>query len=125
MTKKFTAYALVGLFALGIAGCAESGSSGSDNEPASVDKYTQTWEKDYSETTCDDWNDLMSNKQQWAASADILSAARDKIDGGTGVAPDELIDEFQSGITNVCIVPTMTLTDASYGLYTTEPRFHP
>ncbi len=118
----FAAFALIGLATAGLVGCASASGDGSSAE---LDKYTQTWGKQYSDTTCDDWNKVMTDAQQWAASADILSAARDKIDGATGVAPDELIDEFQSGITNVCVVPTMSLTDASYGLYTTEPRFKP
>ena len=67
----------------------------------------------------------MTEAQQFAAAADILTSARNKIDGGVGLPPDSLIVEFQSGITNVCMVPSMTLVDATYGLYSTEPRFHP
>lgn len=88
-------------------------------------KYTQTWGAAYSDTSCSDWNELMSSTQQFAAAADTLTSARNKIDGGIGLPPDSLISEFQAGITNVCVVPTMTLTDATYGLYLTEPRFHP
>lgn len=89
------------------------------------DRYTQTWSRPYSETTCDDWNGSMTPAQQFAAAADILASARNKIDGATGLPPDSLIVEFQAGITNVCVIPTMTLTDATYGLYSTEPRFQP
>jgi hypothetical protein len=89
------------------------------------DKYTQTWSKSYSETTCDDWKGSMTDSQQFAAAADILTSARNKIDGGSGLPPDSLINEFQAGVTNVCVAPSMTITDATYGLYTTEPRFHP
>ncbi|MCS5732892.1 hypothetical protein [Herbiconiux daphne] len=96
-----------------------------DVTPAAVDKYTQTWTASYSETTCDDWLNVMTPAQQFAGAADILTAARNKIDGGTGLPSDSLIDEFAEGINNVCVIPTMTLTDATYGLYTTEPRFHP
>ena len=92
---------------------------------APLDEYTQTWDKAYSETTCSDWNGAMTDAQQFAAAADILTSARNKIDGGTGMPFDSLIAEFRSGITNVCVIPSMTLTDATYGLYTTEPRFHP
>ncbi|MDA3805438.1 hypothetical protein PED38_11580 [Clavibacter sp. CT19] len=94
-------------------------------EGAGDDKYTQTWTSSYSETSCREWNEEMTTPQKFAASADILTSARNKIDGGTGLPSDSLITEFSAGITNVCIIPTMTLTDATYGLYTTEPRFHP
>lgn len=96
-----------------------------DSTSSGANKYTQTWAKSYSETTCEDWNDSMSNAQQFAAAADILTSARDKIDGATGLPPDSLITEFQDGVTNVCVIPSMTLTDATYGLYTTETRFQP
>lgn len=96
-----------------------------DDAPAESSRYTQTWGQRYAETSCDDWNLEMSSAQQFAAAADILTSARNKIDGGEGVPPDVLITEFQMGTTNVCVVPTMTLTDATFGLYSTEPRFHP
>lgn len=105
--------------------------SGSDDDDAgsggddSTSKYTQTWSKQYSDTTCADWNNEMTAQQQFAAAADILTSARNKIDDGTGLPSDALIREFEGGITNVCVEPTMTLTDATYGLYATEPRFHP
>lgn len=67
----------------------------------------------------------MTSAQQFAAAADILESARNKIDEGVGLPPDALTSEFQAGVTNACIIPTMTPTDATFGLYTTEPRFHP
>ena len=97
---------------------------GTSTDPE-TSKYEQTWGAAYTDTTCDDWNTLMTSAQQFAAAADILTAARNKIDGGEGLPPDSLISEFQAGVTNVCVIPSMTLTDATYGLYTTEPRFHP
>lgn len=67
----------------------------------------------------------MSPAQQFAGAADILTSARNKIDNGTGMPSDSLIEEFEAGITEVCVIPSMTITEATYGLYTTEPRFHP
>lgn len=104
--------------------------SGSDDGASTraedrTSKYTQTWSKQYSDTTCSDWNDEMSEQQHFSAAADILTSARNKLDDGTGLPSDALIREFEDGITNVCVEPTMTLTDATYGLYATEPRFHP
>lgn len=96
-----------------------------DSTTSGANKYTQTWAKSYSETTCEDWNDRMTIAQQFAGAADILTSARNKIGGATGLPPDSLITEFQDGVTNVCVIPSMTLTDATYGLYTTEPRFQP
>lgn len=103
-------------------GSDDDASTGADG---SASKYTQTWGKQYSDTTCADWNDDMTGQQQFAAAADILTSARNKIDGGTGLPSEALIREFEGGITTVCVEPTMTLTDATYGLYATEPRFHP
>lgn len=91
----------------------------------SVSKYTQTWSKDYASTTCAQWRRAMSDEQQFAAAADILTAARNKIDGGTGLPSDSLIIEFQGGITTSCVIPKATLTDITYLLYNTEPRFEP
>ena len=103
--------------------------SGKDDTSTEADnsasKYTQTWSKQYSETTCSDWSGEMTGQQQFAAAADILTSARNKIDNGTGLPSDVLIREFEGGITNVCVEPTTTLTNATYGLYATEPRFHP
>ena len=105
------------------------GSGGDDDASTGTDdsasKYTQTWSKQYSDTTCSDWNDEMTEQQHFSAAADILTSARNKLDDGTGLPSDALIREFEDGITNVCVEPTMTLTDATYGLYATEPRFHP
>ncbi|WP_152970186.1 hypothetical protein [Frigoribacterium sp. RIT-PI-h] len=127
--------AISGLGCLGVVGVIVlvsvlSTLGGDDDETAgdaevASSRYTQTWSQGYAETSCDEWNLEMTSAQQFAAAADILTSARNKIDGGVGLPPDALISEFQAGVTNVCIVPTMTLTDATSGLYTTEPRFHP
>jgi hypothetical protein len=103
-------------------GSDDDASAGADD---SASKYTQTWGKQYSDTTCSDWNGEMTGQQQFAAAADILTSARNKIDDGSGLPSDALVREFEGGITTVCVEPTMTLTDATYGLYATEPRFHP
>lgn len=81
-----------------LVGCSSGDASGSTDSS----KYTQTWSKDYSATSCKDWNDRMTDHQQFAAAADMLSAARDKRDGGSGVAPDDLIEQFQTDVTAVC-----------------------
>jgi hypothetical protein len=117
--------------ALGIAllaGCSStSDSEAGDSEAGDAPgKYDQTWATPYSETTCADWDSTMNDHEQWVAAADMLTGARNKGDGGDGMPSDALIDEFQSGITTACVVPTMTLTDAGVGLYLTDrARFRP
>ena len=96
-----------------------------DVADTTVSKYTQTWSKQYSDTSCAEWNTDLTGQQQFAAAADMLTSARNKIDDGTGLPADSLIQEFERGITNVCVEPTMTLADAAVGLYATESRFHP
>lgn len=112
------------LFASCVSNASRSSSSSAVDDGTA--KYTQTWPDSYSSTTCDDWNTRMTDAQQFAAAADMLAGARNKGDGGTGLPEDSLITEFQAGITNVCVEPTMTLTDAGAGLYLTErDRFKP
>jgi hypothetical protein len=96
------------------------------NSSAGDSKYAQTWPKAYSDTTCAEWNGEMTSGQKFAAAADMLSGARDKGDGGTGVAPDDLITEFQDGVTNACVIDTATLAETGASLYLTErERFRP
>lgn len=93
----------------------------SSHHSGSGSEYTQTWSKDYASTTCSDWTDQMTAQQRFAASADILSAARDKIDGGSGVAPDSLIRSFEGEIDDACAkpqpAPNETLTDVTLFIY--------
>lgn len=89
-------------------------------------KYVQTWPKAYSDTTCEDWVGPMTRAQNFAAAADMLTAARNKRDGGAGVPSDALISEFEDGITRACVIPTMVLTDVAVELYLTDhQRFKP
>ena len=62
----------------------------------------------------------MSDAQQFAASADMLTGARNKGDGGTGLPPDALIEQFQDGVTTACVVPTATVAEIGAGVYLTE-----
>jgi hypothetical protein len=98
-----------------MAGCSASESSSGST------KYDQTWSKDYASTTCADWSSTMTQQQRFAAAADILSGARDKVDGGSGVAPDDLISDFQSEIDDACEpgapTATLTLTDVTLFIY--------
>lgn len=101
-------------------------STSAGSEESSNDRYEQTWPKQYSSTTCAEWNDSMTDEQQWAASADMLTGARNTGDGGEGLPPDSLVDEFQSDVTTACVEPTMSLAEVGAALYLTErDRFRP
>ena len=103
-----------------------SGSDSSSTTPTDdTSKYTQSWPKQYSDTTCTEWSTDLSPSQRFAASADMLTGARNKGDGGTGLPADSMIDDFSVGISSVCVEPTMSITDAAVGLYLTEPIFQP
>jgi hypothetical protein len=71
----------------------------------------------------------MTEHQKFVAAADMLTGARNKGDGGTGLPPESLITEFESGITNVCQsskLSSQSLADIGAGLYLTErDRFGP
>jgi hypothetical protein len=93
--------------------------------PDPTEKYAQTWHKDYSNTSCSEWSGQMSEQQRFAASADMLTAARNKMDGGSGVPNDSLIDEFTAGLDTVCVDDAANIAELAVLLYTTEPRFAP
>ena len=105
----------VAVTALCVASCSTKSTSTADS------RYTQTWPKSYSSTTCQEWAATMTEQQKFAAAADMLTSARNKGDGGKGVPPDALITYFQSGISNVCpTAPSMSLAETGATLYLTE-----
>jgi hypothetical protein len=124
MRIRWTGVAVAALVvAAAIGGCGSSGGSGSSG---ALDKYTQTWGKAYSDTTCSEWHSQMSDAQQWAAAADMLTGARNKGDGGDGLPPDDLVDEFQDGVTNACVIDSHNVAEIGAALYLTErARFRP
>lgn len=94
-----------------LAGCGGSAGSGAG-------KYDQTWPKQYAATTCAEFENAMTPQQRFAAAADMLAGARDTGDGGTGVPPDSLIDQFKAAVDGACEAqPTMALTEAAVGVY--------
>jgi hypothetical protein len=66
--------------------------------------YNQTRTKSYGLTTRGDWNDEMTESEQWVAAADILTGARENWGGGDDLPPDSLITGFQRDITEACSV---------------------
>lgn len=87
---------------LGLALCAACGASIVTTPASQGTRYNQTWTKSYGLTTCGDWNDEMTDSQQWVAAADILASARKKWDGGEDLPADSLITRFQRDITEAC-----------------------
>lgn len=83
-----------------------------------VGRYEQTWHRPYSRTRCRVWLDRMSVHQRFVSVADMLSGARDKGDGGSGVAPDRLIRKFEADMFDVCsIAPARPITDVAVAIY--------
>src|SRR5215213_2352535 len=87
---------------LGFAICAGCGGSFVTTSAAQSTTYNQT--KSYGLTTCGDWNDAMTDSQQWLAAADILTGAIKKWDGDEDRPADSLITRFQRDITEACSV---------------------
>lgn len=89
-------------------------------------KYTQTWTKEYKATTCGDWLHRMTEAQRWAASADILAAARNKISGGSGLPSDTLVTTFEKNISTGCEGSlTTTILELAYFVYNYDDTFKP
>ncbi len=80
--------------------------------------YNQTWTKSYGLTTCGDWNDTMTESQQWGAAADMLTSARKRWDGGEGLPSDSLVTRFRGDITQACSVDdNQQLPEIAVGVY--------
>lgn len=85
------------------------------------DKYKQTWAKSYAATTCAEWRSTMTSQQQWAAAADMLTAARNKDGEKSRMPPDDLITKFQGGVGNACsATSTSNIAEIGAVLYLTE-----
>lgn len=101
---------------LSCTGCGSVAESGT-----SKSKYTQTWSKSYADTTCAEWNSAMTDRQRFAAAADMLTGARNKGDGGSGLPPDSLIVRFQTDVSQGCSVPAtadqLSVADAGAAVY--------
>lgn len=95
-------------------------SSSSSSQQSSNDKYTQTWSKSYDATSCLEWGTLMSQKEKWVASADMLSSLR-KVDGLANPLPlDTLVDTFSEAIDTACAVEDMKISEVAVGVYVSE-----
>ena len=61
----------------------------------------------------------MTERQRWVAAADMLTSARNKRDGGSGLPPDALVTLFESDITEGCSadVKGLTVAETAVGVY--------
>lgn len=83
-------------------------------------KYTQTWTKAYSETTCEDWRSLMDEHQKFVMAADILFTSQKKVKSDVSIPDDALIGQFQGQIQGLCLThPTDEVTTAAFLVWTT------
>lgn len=117
--KRWGRAATVTLLLAATTGCSAE-SSDDSSSPEADNKYEQTWSKSYSATTCTEWLQDMTPEQQFAAAADMLTGARNKGDGGSGLPPDSLIDEFEQGVGTACVIPTEDIASIAAVLYLTE-----
>jgi hypothetical protein len=118
--------AIASLSALGGDGGDSATTAGTSPAEAAGSSYAQSWPRDYTSTTCHEFLNEMTARQQFAASADMLASARVKGDGGA-MPTNALILAFESGLKNACpVVPGLALAEAGAGLYLTErARFAP
>ncbi len=85
--------------------------------PAEPDKYAQTWPQRYSDTTCSEWLDSMSEPQRFAAAADMLVGARSR-DGSRTLPDDSVITSFQGDIGEACTASRpLAITEVAATIY--------
>jgi len=65
-------------------------------------KYTQTWTKNYSATTCTDWNTSMNEHQKFVMAADFLLTFQKGDQADVAIPADTLINNFKADISTVC-----------------------
>jgi hypothetical protein len=112
---------------LGLVVCAACGGSIVSTPGSESNRYNQTWTKSYGLTTCGDWNDVMTDAQQWRAAVDMLTSARKKWDDDEGLPSDSLVTRFQGDITDACAVDNNhQLPEIAVGVYLTDrDRYSP
>ncbi len=116
MPSATQAMASGGAAVVALTGCGGDASTDA-GERTAVSRYQRTRTTSYGDTTCEQWQSAMANRQRFAAAADMLTAAWNKGDRGTGPPPDRLILAFVAGIGDACAVePSMSLAEVGGGL---------
>lgn len=64
-----------------------------------LNRFDQTWEQPLDETTCADWTGTMTTSQRYAAAAELLLSARERM---PGFPSDSQFTFFMSRITAGC-----------------------
>jgi hypothetical protein len=84
------------------------------------DRYAQTWPKAYDATSCDEFLHAMSDRQQFAAAADLL--VRERIKGDSpGMPAEDLIEAFRAGLAQLCAAaPELGVTGTATSYYGSE-----
>ncbi|GAA4657985.1 hypothetical protein GCM10025779_24590 [Arthrobacter cryoconiti] len=67
----------------------------------------------------------MTPAQQFAGAADILTSRRNKVDKGTGMPPDSPNQGISGPTTGYCLIPSRTLTDATYAIHMDGRKYRP
>lgn len=100
---------------------------GSSDSPAdAADKYKQTWTTPYSATACTAFLGEMTEQQRWAAAADMLASARNKMDGGSGLPTDLLITRFAADISTACAGEGLAkIAEVAVLVYQMDPSYKP
>lgn len=81
-----------------------SGCGGAPTAAPTNDKYTQTWKTPYGTTTCAQFRNEMTDHQRWVMAVDMLVGARKVNSKDAGMPSDAMVDEFEGGLKNVCVI---------------------
>lgn len=109
---------LAAVAVLTIGGCSVPESTSDDAGP---EKFEQTWETSYGDTTCGQWINEMNQHETFVASADMLLTGQQNDGREEGVPDDELIEEFKRGMNEVCgVEASMPISQVGSLLYVTE-----
>jgi len=88
------------------------------------DKYRQTWVTHYDQTSCTDFQRVMTAKEQWVSAADLLSAARTDDVPDEVLPADAMVDQFAGDLDAACTAnPDLDLATIAAGVYTGDPGY--
>ncbi len=124
--RSLSAVAAIVVLLIACTGNGAEGDGASSTPEPTEGKYTQTWTVLYTDTTCPQWNDDMTAKQQWVMAGDMLYAAREG-DGDSGLPADSLVDLFRASINDVCREDQIGIkvAEVAASLYVLSSDFRP
>lgn len=71
-------------------------------DTSATGKFTKTWARSYSDTTCKELRTVMTGQQAFVAAADMLVNARVATDSSLPFPSDDLINMFENDILTGC-----------------------